>query len=123
MKRLDNRGIAMETAIVFMLVVFSLCALLTSLSFFGIYQSGTEKRTLLQDVELSQIGEDYLTSLREQTDLSESYENYEYEVWEHTLTVWKKNDVDRATVLFVEAELTAEGRIRILCWRYSAPTK
>jgi hypothetical protein len=119
----SKRGIALESAVLFMLIIFSLCALLTSLSLIGHYQLKIEKTVLLNDVEIDQIGEDYLASLKSgEEKFTESYENYEYKVDGNALTVWRKNDRERSTVLYVEAEVNGE-QVDILKWRYSSPTK
>lgn len=118
----DRRGIALENAILFMIIIFSLCALLTSLTLIGHYQVKIEKTSLLMRVELDQIGEDYLASLRSNEELTETYENYAYEVSGDTLTVWRKNDEEKTVVLFVEAELTADEQVSVRLWRYSLPT-
>ena len=39
----SKRGMALENAILFMLIIFSLCALLTSLTLIGHYQVKIEK--------------------------------------------------------------------------------
>ncbi len=42
----NKKGIALENAILFMVIVFSFCALLTSLTLFGHYQTKLDKITL-----------------------------------------------------------------------------
>jgi hypothetical protein len=119
----SKRGIALESAVLFMLIIFSLCALLTSLSLIGHYQLKIEKTVLLNDVEIDQIGEDYLASLKSgEEKFTESYENYEYKVDGNALTVWCKNDREGVAVLYVEAEVNGE-QVDVLKWRYSTPTE
>jgi hypothetical protein len=119
----SKRGIALESAVLFMLIIFSLCALLTSLSLIGHYQLKIEKTVLLNDVEIDQIGEDYLASLKSgEEKFTESYENYEYKVDGNALTVWRKNDREGVAVLYVEAEVNGE-QVDVLKWRYSNPTE
>lgn len=119
----SKRGIALESAVLFMLIIFSLCALLTSLSLIGHYQLKIEKTVLLNDVEIDQIGEDYLASLKSgEEKFTESYENYEYKVDGNALTVWRKNDREGVAVLYVEAEVNGE-QVDVLKWRYSTPTE
>jgi hypothetical protein len=119
----SKRGIALESAVLFMLIIFSLCALLTSLSLIGHYQLKIEKTVLLNDVEIDQIGEDYLASLKSgEEKFTESYENYEYKVDGNALTVWRKNDREGVEVLYVEAEVNGE-QVDVLKWRYSTPTE
>ena len=118
-----KRGMALENAILFMLVIFSLCALLTSLTLIGHYQVKLEKMTLLQDVEIEQIGEDYLASIKAGTTFTQNYDNYAYEVSGNALTVWRKTDENKRAVLYVEAELTANEQVSVNVWRYSLPTQ
>jgi hypothetical protein len=119
----SKRGIALESAVLFMLIIFSLCALLTSLSLIGHYQLKIEKTVLLNDVEIDQIGEDYLASLKSgEEKFTESYENYEYKVDGNALTVWRKNDREGVALLYVEAEVNGE-QVDVLKWRYSTPTE
>lgn len=118
-----KRGIALENAILFMLIIFTLCALLTSLTLIGHYQVKFEKMTLQQDIEIEQIGEDYLASVKAKTTFTDTYENYAYEVDGNALTVWRKIDENKKAVLYVEAELTADEELNVNVWRYSLPTQ
>ena len=117
-----KRGMALENAILFMLIIFSFCALLTSLTLFGHFQVKIEKMTLLREVEIEQIGEDYLESVKAKTSFEQTYTDYAYEVSGNTLTVWRKTDEDKKAVLYVEAELTADEEVSVKVWRYSLPT-
>ena len=119
----SKRGMALENAILFMLIIFSLCALLTSLTLIGHYQVKIEKMTLQQDIEIEQIGEDYLASVKAQTSFEQTYANYAYEVSGNALTVWRKTDENKKAVLYVEAELTADEELNVNVWRYSLPTQ
>ena len=119
----SKRGMALENAILFMLIIFSLCALLTGLTLLGHYQVKIEKMTLLNDVEIEQIGEDYLASVKAKTTFTDTYENYAYEVSGNALTVWRKTDENKKAVLYVEAELTADDELNVNVWRYSLPTQ
>ena len=51
----SRRGVALENALLFMLVIFSLCALLTSLTLIGHFQTRINKLTLENEVDLEQI--------------------------------------------------------------------
>ena len=117
----SKRGMALENAILFMLIIFSLCALLTSLTLIGHYQVKIEKMTLQQDIEIEQIGEDYLASVKAKTSFEQTYANYAYEVSGNALTVWRKTDENKKAVLYVEAELTADEELNVNVWRYSLP--
>lgn len=119
----SKRGMALENAILFMLIIFTLCALLTSLTLLGHYQVKIEKMTLQQDIEIEQIGEDYLASVKAKTPFEQTYANYAYEVSGNALTVWRKTDENKKAVLYVEAELTADEELNVNVWRYSLPTQ
>lgn len=117
----SKRGIALEDAILFMLIIFTLCALLVSLTSLGYHQVRIEKMALHQDIEIDQIGEDYLASVKAKTIFEQTYTNYAYEVSGNALTVWHKTDENKRAVLYVEAELTAEEQLNVNVWRYSLP--
>ena len=114
----DKKGIALENAILFMMVVFMLCTLIMTLALMGNRQTEIEYATLERDVALDQIGEDFLESVKTGQFFNASYEKYEYLVAGNTLTVWRKNDTDKTTVLYVEAELVNEA-VNVKAWRYS----
>ncbi len=116
-----RRGVAIENAIVFILVIFSLCAVLLNLTLIGHYQVKDENLIFSRDVEIDQIGEDYLACVKAGADFTQAYENYAYEVSGHALTVWHKADESKTPVLYVEAYLI-DSEVRVLCWRYSLPT-
>jgi len=117
----SKRGLAIENAILFMLVIFSLCALLMSLSLLGHYQAKIEQNALLRRVQIDQIGEDYIAALSAQTSFAATYADYDYTVSGNALTVWYKEDETRTAVLYIEAERTAQ-EVRIDVWRYTPPT-
>lgn len=54
-------GFAMESALVFLITLFSLCALITTVTLVGHRRADFENSTILSKVELEQIGEDFLT--------------------------------------------------------------
>ena len=105
----SKRGMALENAILFMLIIFSLCTLLTLVAMVGHYQIKLEKNVLLKDVAIDQIGEDYLASVRAGEEFSVTYEQYSYEVLGNSLTVWRKSDSLRSAVLYVELSTGAAG--------------
>lgn len=118
-----KKGIAIENAILFMVIIFSLCALLTSLTLIGHYQVKIEKMTLLNKVDVEQIGEDYLAYLQsEDTEKVFSIENekYAHEISGNALRVWLKNDNKETTILYVEAEYK-DGQIHVYRWCDTLP--
>lgn len=116
----DKSGIAVENAVLFMLLIFMLCTLLTSLTLTGHYQTIIEKNDFLRNNELDQIGEDFLAGIKTEEALTNNYEEYEYEISGNSLTVWRKDDADKEVVLYVEAELDLHGDLIVRKWRYSA---
>jgi hypothetical protein len=106
-----------------MLIIFSLCALLTSLTLIGHYQLKIEKTVLQHDVEIDQIGEDFIANLKTDnpsTPFEGVHENYAYAANENILTVWHKDDQSKSVVLYVEAEIKGD-KVNVLKWRYSLP--
>ena len=116
----NKRGIAIENAILFMILIFSLCALLTSLTLIGHLQVKLEKNTLLRQVELDQIGEDYLSCLQSGDSLVIDNEKYAHEIRGNALHVWLKNDDKQTVVLYVEAEYT-DGLVHVYRWSPTLP--
>lgn len=110
----NKKGIALENAILFMLVVFSFCALITSVTLSGHNQIRLEKITLENKVAIEQIGEDFLAG-KTAEELNIKYGKYTCEVSEDTLTVKNTNDT---VVLYI----VKDGE-RIVQWRYSSPAK
>ena len=117
----SRRGVALENTIVFMLVIFSLCALLTSLTLIGHFQTHIDKLTLQNEVALEQIGEDFLADPAS-FDYDKDYENYTCSpvasATSYAVAVYPKGNTDGAAVLYVEI---AKESGEILCWRYSLP--
>ena len=132
----SKRGVAIENAIIFLLVIFLICALLTSLTLIGHYQVKIENMILLRDVEIEQIGDDFLASITAKQDFTQEYDNFAYlvakvdkdaedEADTLTLTVWYKSDESKNVVLYVEvdAELALAGQVKVIKWLYSLPTQ
>ena len=113
----SKRGIALEGAVLLMLMSFMFCTLLISLSFIGSSQVKIEKITLQNDVEIDQIGEDFLAG---KLKAKGNYGNYDYDVSEDqkVLTVWHLNDRSQKVLLYVEIDVDRQPVV----WRYSSPT-
>lgn len=74
----SKKGIAIETAILSIIVIFSLCFLVTSLTLVGHYQVQIESAFILNDANLDQIGEDFIAN---PTDFNEKgYDGFYCEV-------------------------------------------
>lgn len=124
----SKSGVALENTLLFMLVIFSLCALLTSLTLTGFFQTRINKITLLNEVELEQIGEDYLSHVESKSEnaftlRNEHQEKYACSVEGDVLSVWHKNDQNAKVVLLVEARINDEGQLTVVQWRYSQPAQ
>lgn len=118
MKILKNKkGMALENAILFMLIIFTFCALLTSLTLYGHYQTKLEKVMMTNRVELDKIGEEYLTC-EIKKDFTSENENYDCTATDNVLTVWRKNDSDKIVILYVEV---GEDGKTIEKWCYGTP--
>lgn len=115
----SKRGVAIENAILFMIVIFFLCALITSLTLLGFHEVKLEKALLLRDVEIDQIGEDFLASVEAKQAFNKTYDKYAYKVDGNVLKVWREKDTDKTVVLYVEAELTVDNKLNVKAWRYS----
>lgn len=116
----SKSGVALENALLFMLVIFSLCALLTSLTLVGFFQTRINQLTIQHEVELEEIGEDYLYHVKKGTknEFTISDEKYAFEIDGDFLVVWLKDNPDNI-VLLVEAKLE-DGQVLVYQWRYTA---
>ena len=109
----SKKGIALENTIFFMMIIFSLCFLISSFTLLGHYQGEIENLTITNRVELDQIGEDFVANPSdfEETD----YDNYQVESESNILKVWHKNDKNKENVLlYVEVDGD-----EVITWRYS----
>lgn len=113
----NKRGIAIENAIIFMIVIFSLCTIIITLALFGNFQGRRESSSISSLNELEQIGEDFLYSISSKTEFSCDYEGYSCELGENSLCV--RNSSDGSELLFVEAELNEDGELVVKRWRCS----
>ena len=118
----NKRGMALENAILFMLIIFSLCALLTSLTLIGHFQTNINKLTLENEIKLEQIGEDFVASPAS-FDYDADYENYTCRQvisdTSYAMAVYSKSDTEfKSALLYIEV---AKDSGEILHWRYSLP--
>lgn len=142
----NKQGVAIETAVLFMIVVFFLCTLVTSIALIGSQQIRIDKMLLAQDVEIDQIGEDFLSyvvnaeaeesfsdyisrkynSVEERLNLYNKYQAI-CETNGNTISVYAKSDTEKETaLLYVDLEIITptpengltEKKVNIKEWRY-----
>ena len=117
MKRIlkSKRGISIENAIIFMLVIFTLCALLTSLALIGRLQTKLDNTTIKNKVDIEQIVDDFIADPEKLYD----YENYTYEVVGNTITIWSGTDKNQPSQLYVELDKDRN----VIKWLKQKPTE
>lgn len=132
----SKRGVAIENAILFLLVIFMLCALLASITIIANFQFKIDNMVLKNDVDLDQIGEDFIAYLAsDETDFDtfltavayadetkkekydRIYNKYDCEIIGSTLTV-KSGDT---VLMYVRANKDDNG-VSVNTWQHSVPT-
>ena len=122
MKILRNkRGAALESAILFMVVVLMLGMLLTGVIMSTHLRVKLNDTLLTREITIEQIGENFVTM--SETDFKKSeMNNYAptttYETDKKTLSLATQGG---KVVLYIEVT-TADNSNSVTCWRYSAPT-
>ena len=122
----SKRGIALENAILFMLVIFSLCALLTSLTLIGHFQTNINKLTLENEIKLEQVGEEFLYHVKTTPDseFTSPDKNYVCSLLPdgniYALSIAHVSNPTHV-LLYIQLERTPEGAVNVLHWRYSFP--
>ncbi len=121
----SRRGIAVLTAVLFMLITFSFCALLTMMALSGNSQTKIESIRLTQSAALDQIGEDFLhfgttKSVTEYETATYTCEQIDGDSGEVSLKVTVRSD-DR-TVLYVKIAEHGTGKNTLLYWGRTEPT-
>ena len=138
----NKKGIALESAVLFMTIIFSFCFLLSSLALCGHYQVKIEEKQTELYLTREQIGENFVAYLNQTkpapkdfAEFLESskiyYENYTCEEiktqgvnkTQYELTVRRKSAEDETVLLYVKAEKTAGGQVTLLSWLPGSPEK
>lgn len=114
----NKRGIVLENAIIFMLVIFALCFVLTTITLTNYYQARIDLIKLENKIQVDQIGEDFLKSIADHTEFTQTYDGYLYTCSDNddgtfTLTVTQQN----TTKLDVKAKII-DGQVQVICWNY-----
>lgn len=123
--KLGNKGISIESAILFMLVIFMFCSLITSYTVYRSYQVKIDKLQIESKIELDNIGEQFLISLKENkiNDFKTSYPNKD----KYNVLVNESSDINKITishkkdvtnVLYIELKIDNENNVQILKWCY-----
>lgn len=122
----SKKGAALESAIFFLVIVFSLCFLMTSTALMGRYQSKIDAARHSADLELEQLTEDFLAYAGKDggvagggsgTFTSSLSDKYEFEVKSSpepggagtTYTLTAKRKVGDKVVLYLAAEKSSDG--------------
>ncbi len=142
----SKRGVAIENAILFIIVIFMLCALLSSITLIAHYQFKIDNTVLENDVDLDQIGEDFIAFIEYNAepenpvitfdeflknvtypvgegasvnaDYDRIYNPYDCVLTETSITVkYRNSDV---VLLYVETAVVDE-KITVTAWNYTAP--
>lgn len=146
----SKKGIALESAILFMTAIASFCFILTSLTLIGRNRARLDSIYMDSYVESEQIGEhfvSYLGALPDPGDAQEDYSLYITEEFKNYLSLdenvkadnlfigieseaadgtapyvltVKNGDTDGRVILYIEARVN-EGVAEVLSWRRSAP--
>ena len=113
MKLLKNkRGAAMESAILFMVVVFSLCLLLTTVISTSHLQVRVSKKQRARRLEIEQIGENYVYNLESYNDEQVIDGKYMVGIEGNVFTLKTKSDY---VVLYIELDSDK----KVITWKYS----
>lgn len=95
----NKRGLALENAILFMVIIFSLCTLLTTFAVIGNRRAKIAKETFLERVATEQILEDVLAASSVEDGRYEVGEGYLYTVTTEnqirTLSIYKMVDEEQ----------------------------
>lgn len=135
-----KKGIALESAIIFMTITFTFCFLLTSLVLYGRYQVKVEGIQMDIYVAREQVGEDFMAYLCANESASETfaaymtdnninYENYtceekktqDLDITRYELTVLHKASENDTVVLYIQAEKAAQNQVTLITWQTSVP--
>lgn len=118
----DKKGLALENAILFMMIIFSLCFLLASFALIGHYQAKIENIKITQRVELDQIGEEFI-DFPEAPQFSSVIGKYQYTIYDNAdgdgkvLRVYHINSELKKENVLLYVEVNTAGKV--LAWRYS----
>lgn len=119
--KLTNKGMSIESAVVFMIVIFMFCSIITSLTLYSSYQAKTQNIYLERKIELDQIGENYVAHMRtNDSNTSFSIDNSKYLIdtnTDNTLKVYyaTSEQKDENIILLIKLDANKE----VTQWKYS----
>ena len=117
----SKRGVAIETAMFMMVVVFSLCTLLVMFAMISRKEIITSNRSFQDQVQIDQIGEDFCHYVKNYSDgdvFTYSYSDQYYAFCTHDENVFKmtlRKNGKYTHVLSVEVEKT-DDTVKVLRW-------
>ena len=138
----SKKGISLESAVLFMTIIFTFCFLLSTLALCGHYQVKIDGIKSGHYAQKEQIGEEFVAYLHTAGDaqapadfaayLTENdipYENYSCEevktqdndIMRYELTVKHGSGESASAVLYIKAEKTALGQVSVLSWLPAPP--
>ena len=133
----SKQGVSLESAVLFMLIIFTFCFLISTLAVCGHYQVKIDGLKARHNIQTEQIGEDFVAYLHEAgnagapedfeaylTANNLTYENYscretktqDADTTVYELTVKRGSDESADAVLYVKAQRTQEGQVTVLAW-------
>lgn len=120
--KLTNKGMSIESAVVFMIVIFMFCSIITSLTLYSSYQAKTQNIYLERKIELDQIGESYVAYMRSKdSNTSFSINNSKYLIdidtgTDNTLKVYYASDTEKSNPIL---SIQLDDDKNIIKWNYS----
>ena len=122
-KRFNKKGIALETAIVFLVVIFSFCTLVSTTALVGSKQGKIEKIRIENKAKLDQIGEKFVAGDLQEGIVGDN-EFYVKKIESQqdntiTLQVWYGSKVSGNADLTVVLEKGADDKVTVKQWYYA----
>lgn len=118
--KLGNKGISIESAILFMLVIFMFCSLITSYTVYRSYQVKIDKLQIESKIELDNIGEQFVL-LKSGKITQANLGNYRYlESMNNgiiTCSIFNNNNYNKE-LLYIELKIDNKNNVQILKWCY-----
>lgn len=119
----DRRGVALELAIVLLVVTFALSTLVLATSLLQHSQKTHAENALPRSIVLEQIGEAFCSATAAGIDPSEwmgAYPDYTITVDALVLTVSQRDPETGSDTILLTVELTyADGKYTVAQWRYN----